>query len=186
MTLYETLGVSPDATPDEIKKAYLKLANTNHPDKGGDSEKFQQILNAYDTLYNAESRAYYDETGEVKIEQDEKAAIYQQLSGLLLEVIDHDDGCDYVSEMKTCIALKITKFMNIIELGKRLNVKREKAMKRIVRNDGGDNIFVQIIKRDIEVNEASIAIAEKQIKFHQTMMRELDNYLMTSNELEYH
>ena len=60
MTHYETLGVGEGATPDEIKRAYLKLASQHHPDKGGDTRKFQEIQAAYDTLGDAQKRAAYD------------------------------------------------------------------------------------------------------------------------------
>lgn len=60
MTHYETLGVSETATPDEIKKAYRKLASQHHPDKGGDTAKFQAIQSAYDTLADGSKREQYD------------------------------------------------------------------------------------------------------------------------------
>jgi DnaJ-class molecular chaperone len=60
MTHYETLGVAKDVTPDEIKKAYRKLASQHHPDKGGDKAKFQEIQAAYDTLSDANKRQQYD------------------------------------------------------------------------------------------------------------------------------
>ena len=60
MTHYDTLGVSESADQDEIKKAYRKLANQHHPDKGGDTNRFQQIQSAYETLSNDQSRAQYD------------------------------------------------------------------------------------------------------------------------------
>jgi curved DNA-binding protein CbpA len=56
MDHYNTLGVSKTATPDEIKKAYRKLASQHHPDKGGDKAKFQEIQAAYDTLSNSDNR----------------------------------------------------------------------------------------------------------------------------------
>ncbi len=60
MTHYDTLGVSESADQDEIKKAYRKLANQHHPDKGGDTNRFQQIQSAYETLSDNNRRAQYD------------------------------------------------------------------------------------------------------------------------------
>jgi len=50
MNYYETLGIPKTASQDEIKKAYRKLASQHHPDKGGDTARFQEIQAAYDTL----------------------------------------------------------------------------------------------------------------------------------------
>lgn len=60
---YEDLGVSRSATPDEIKKAYRKLARKYHPDvsKETDAEAKMQTINvAYDTLSNEEKKKQYD------------------------------------------------------------------------------------------------------------------------------
>jgi len=61
--LYECLGVEKNATQDEIKKAYRKLAVKLHPDKGGDPEKFKEINAAYEVLGNPEKREMYDRYG---------------------------------------------------------------------------------------------------------------------------
>jgi DnaJ-class molecular chaperone len=60
MDHYQTLGVAKSATPDEIKKAYRKLAAIHHPDKGGDTAQFQKVQQAYETLSDPEKRNQYD------------------------------------------------------------------------------------------------------------------------------
>lgn len=60
---YDILGVSKTASQDEIKRAYKKLAISNHPDKGGDEKKFQEISSAYDILGDPEKRQNYDNGG---------------------------------------------------------------------------------------------------------------------------
>ena len=64
---YKTLGISRDASPDEIKKAFRKLALKYHPDKNKgnkDSEiKFKKINEAYETLKDDQKRAAYDKYG---------------------------------------------------------------------------------------------------------------------------
>jgi curved DNA-binding protein len=64
---YETLGVKRDATEEEIKKAYRKLARQYHPDRNpGDKQaetKFKEIQDAYDVLSDKTKRAQYDQFG---------------------------------------------------------------------------------------------------------------------------
>lgn len=57
---YQTLGVDRGASPDEIKRAYRRLASQHHPDKGGDKHKFQEIEQAYRTLSDPQQRAQHD------------------------------------------------------------------------------------------------------------------------------
>lgn len=60
MNYYQILGLSEDASQDDIKKAYKKLAMKNHPDRGGDTKRFQEISQAYDTLSDSQKKAQYD------------------------------------------------------------------------------------------------------------------------------
>ncbi len=61
---YNVLGISKDASDNEIKKAYRKLAHQHHPDKkGGDEAKFKEINEAYQVLSDKQKRGQYDQFG---------------------------------------------------------------------------------------------------------------------------
>lgn len=60
---YTRLGISPNATNSEIKKAYRKLAVIHHPDKGGDENKFKELTEAYEVLSDKDKREKYDNFG---------------------------------------------------------------------------------------------------------------------------
>lgn len=63
---YKILGVARNATKDDVKKAYRKLAHLYHPDKqGGSEERFKEINEAYQVLGDEQKRAQYDQFGRV-------------------------------------------------------------------------------------------------------------------------
>ncbi|MDR2105973.1 MAG: J domain-containing protein [Coriobacteriales bacterium] len=57
---YKVLGVGEDASTDEIKKAFKKLAREHHPDAGGDEARFKDVSEAYEVLSDKEKREEYD------------------------------------------------------------------------------------------------------------------------------
>jgi curved DNA-binding protein len=64
MSYYDTLGVNKNASPEEIKSAYRKMAMKYHPDRGGDEAKFKEVNEAYDTLSDPEKKMMYDQGGD--------------------------------------------------------------------------------------------------------------------------
>lgn len=62
---YKILGIERNASPEEIKKAFRKLAHQHHPDKGGAAEKFSEASEAYQVLSDEKKRREYDTYGQV-------------------------------------------------------------------------------------------------------------------------
>ena len=87
----DILGVSEDASQDQIKKAFLVMAKKYHPDVNPTkdaSKKFSDINEAYETLSDAEKRAMYDQTGMSANEQDNITEQYNT-SGFGFDPFDH-------------------------------------------------------------------------------------------------
>jgi curved DNA-binding protein len=96
---YEILGVKRDASVDEIKKAYRKLAQKYHPDVTKDpqgEEKFKEVAEAYEALKDPDKRAAYDQLGRHRPGQDfqpppDWGERYAQGGGFSFEDIDLED-----------------------------------------------------------------------------------------------
>lgn len=64
MNPYEILDLPRDCTTAEVRRAYRKLAQQHHPDKGGDAEQFARLKLAHDILTDLDRRARFDATGD--------------------------------------------------------------------------------------------------------------------------
>lgn len=84
-TLYQILGVRKNAKPETIKKAYRKLSQKHHPDKGGDEEMFKSISEAWSILKDKNKREHYDRTGEVP---DKACNINSQAAVAIIEIFN--------------------------------------------------------------------------------------------------
>ncbi|MDA0698117.1 MAG: J domain-containing protein, partial [Proteobacteria bacterium] len=82
--LYEVLGISRDASAQEVKKAYRTLALTEHPDKGGTGERMGLINEAYEILSDSSKRRDFDEDWktfqESDVDTDYKEVVHEQLT----------------------------------------------------------------------------------------------------------
>ena len=63
MDYYKVLGVNPNSSQGEIKKAFRQLSLKHHPDRGGDAEEFKKINEAYHVLIDEDEREKYDQFG---------------------------------------------------------------------------------------------------------------------------
>ncbi|KAM3594357.1 uncharacterized protein V6R79_006335 [Siganus canaliculatus] len=102
-SLYEVLGLEKGASPDEIKKAYRKLALRHHPDKNPDNpeaaEKFKEINNANSILSDENKRKIYDEYGSMGLYAAEQLG---------------EDGVKYYFLMSKCWFKGLVAFCSII------------------------------------------------------------------------
>lgn len=100
MTHYETIGVKPDATAEEISHAIRKAQKAAHPDReGGSVERMQAINAARECLLDPEKRKRYDDYGDdqVDIAQASMECITQMIQSMLEACFD---GKDWVTAMR--------------------------------------------------------------------------------------
>lgn len=156
MSHYDTLGIKPDATPAEIKRAFQKLASQHHPDKGGDTERAAAINDAYATLSDPERRKRYDETGADRQgpspEEARRAEVQQAFMTALMASIDTPHGeASLIRTMRGRFdgALQQSQAQQREIDSGRTKLERMKA--KVKRKDGatGDDLVVMILEGKI-------------------------------------
>lgn len=165
--LYERIGVSKEAPPDEIKKAYRKKAMENHPDHGGSPEKFGEIAKAYSILSDTEKRKRYDdgedpeEIGSSPEDEAKKLILEFFLSHVEKADVDHQDMFRLVRED---IEKGIAGFKKAAQGTQKKIKKYESALRRISVKKKSEDFLAGSINTMIREAKANEIGLKKQVK----------------------
>jgi curved DNA-binding protein CbpA len=172
MNYYQVLRVSPEASLEEIKKAYRKLAQIHHPDKGGDEGSFKAIQEAYTVLSDPEKRGRYDRGESLDQGPSKEAEAKQFLYQMFEQMIDkYGVTRDPFVEMKLLVQQEIRNFHQQIELQEKRKKKFEKAAKRIKNSES----FVSACNGVINNIQVLIDKLTKEQEIGDIMMKLLDD-----------
>ncbi len=182
-SLYKALGVSNDATKEEIKKAYKDKAKDYHPDKQGevDTEKFTEAARAYTILMDDDKRKAYDETGTTGDNvQDTKDVAYAIVQTYFRQFLGFGDGIariNVLAELNKIIAFDMQKTKDkILEL-----TTTQKALirvkARLKKTSEGDDILATIIEEEEANLSAQVVKSTFQLGVGKMIVELLADYV---------
>jgi curved DNA-binding protein CbpA len=184
--LYEILGVARQASPQEIKRAYRKLARKHHPDVSGDPEdaaRFKEIDLAYKVLSDPARRQVYDETGRVEgMGADNRQAqlvdlLARTLTATVNELVRKGARMsqeDLVAHMRQVAS----NTLGAVEKEKEHLQKVAASLKEALERFGvsqGENLLADITRAQLGQLEARIAGIKRDLE----RLGELQDYLKT-------
>ena len=180
-TLYDILGLPPDASPDDIKAAHRAKAKQHHPDAGGDAERFGEIQRAYDVLSDPEKRDRYDATGSTDarnpadVIESEARDFFAQI--LIAAVDDPWAGrIDIIARGKQKVEGERASINQQIKDAKARIVKAEKMAARFKAKPGKPDLAAGIyatVKRDLQ---QAVANGERRLAVMARLEELLDGY----------
>jgi curved DNA-binding protein CbpA len=181
---YDVLGVSTDATQDEIKSAYRKLSKENHPDANGDSKKFINIKKAYEILMHKEKRDTFDFYGVVVdfAEESKKLAF-----SIFLDVaLRCPAGLPLDNEIKSFITIAlIPKHEQEMKDAEEKKELLESRLAGIVNKPDDEEDFITIQTRKvIEDFERSYQMAMLKRDLHKAALELLQKYKFNLEQIE--
>lgn len=184
--LYKVLGVERDATQEEIKKEYRSLAKEHHPDKGGDTSKFQDIALAYEILSNDDTRQRYDNGENVFDTADPERFVKERVTQVFKEKLmmcdtKHDDIFELVRER---IEALTRHFKKGIEKA-RLDIKELKDVIERISGEGSE-FFIGVLEQDISLFENSIKQNEQEIEYVNKALELIKDIEYRTDEKEEH
>lgn len=195
---YEVLGVAANASPEEIRKAYRKMARKNHPDSNpGDDfavQRYHDIQEAYNLLSDQDRRQHFDETGEESPpppsndEIEFMRACYPFLTGVVKGFVEEGHSIekhDILKEMKSHMMNHTTELKKTIKLLEKNKKALGEVVKRMsVKKKGEQNLLALAAERHIELVERDSQKAQAELRRTLKAIKDLKKYHYTFEKIE--
>ena len=180
MKLHDALGVSPDASADDVRKAYRRRAKRAHPDQGGDAEAFNTLTSAYLVLRDPARRAHYESTGE------ETSAGVDSVRSAALSIIGQTVQQALLAENASSVDfIKIIR-TNLEGMNRQIaaNQKAIAAQRKTVERNGRrwrvkgghPDVIAQIVASALRELESQVQKADHTLRVHAAAIEILDGY----------
>lgn len=179
--LYEELGVMPDASDGEIKRAYRNRAKRTHPDTGAAAEDFARLRHAYLVLIDPVARARYNRTGEDEepgISQLENLAL-ETISVALSRIINADPRIvagDTITELTAYFARCRKEIEDRQAQLKQRRERGERIVSRIKPKKTGNNIIERLIGHQLSKLDEAIKILDEEILKYNRILEIVSEY----------
>ena len=196
MNYYEILGIQPDATPEEIKKAYRTKSKECHPDVVEDGHaaphEDQSKLNAaYNILSDPIERKYYDENGNQEMSGNIATQVDAFLSGFVMDQImencdiERFEHTDIVELSKDVVEEQVHLQANNLENHKTQLDKINEFLKRVEFTDDG-NQLKRLYEDKATMIQNDVNTIEAQINFLDVVLTKIEcmSYTTKTNENE--
>ena len=177
--LYDILGLSKNATFEEIKSKYKSLAQQHHPDKGGDPELFKQIKNAYDVLSDPLRRKHYDNTGHFENRGSIRDEALERLSQLFFNIVPNinADIDDLILIMKNESRRERENINNNINICNGYISKLKKIINKIKKKKNeGENLLKMFAENQLKIHENELQNFIRQIEVINIVIELLEDY----------
>jgi curved DNA-binding protein CbpA len=177
--LYDILGLSKNATFEEIKSKYKSLAQQHHPDKGGDPELFKEIKNAYEVLSDPANRKKYDTTGHYESFASIRDQALEQLSRLFFNIIPNinADIDDLILIMKNESRKERENVNHNINTCNGYILKLNKIINKIKKkNNQSENLLKMFAENQLRIHENELQNFIRQIEVINVVIEMLEDY----------
>jgi len=179
INLYDILGVSKNATFEEIKTKYKSLAQQHHPDKGGDPDLFKKIKHAYEVLSDPINRKRYDTTGHYDDGPNIQTEALDHLSNLFFKLVPtiNADLDDLVLVMKNDSRQEKEDVNNNINACNNHIQKLNKIINKIKKkSNSGENFLKMFAENQLKMVHNELQNLKKRIAVLDVVIEILEDY----------